>query len=115
MAKLSAEEKERIIKRDLPGYKIVENSPVDSADEAFDYVQPEAEADTPDIRALRRKYFGIADELANGPTSGAADSVGLTDDEIVTVEPENKSDVLDRGGRAKSVVISNGEVTGSQG
>jgi len=37
------------------------------------------------------------------------------EDEIVAVEPENKSDPLDRGGRAKSVIISNGEVTGSQG
>ncbi len=115
MAKLSTEEKEEIIKRDLPGYKIVEQAPLDSADEASEYSKPQPEAGTPDFRDLRRKYFGLVDELANGPDSGTSDTAPNDEDEIVTVEPENKSDALDRGGRAKSVVISNGEVTGSQG
>jgi hypothetical protein len=114
MAKLSAEEKHRIIKRDLPGYKIVEQSPEEAEDEAREYLKPPPEAGTPDFRELRRKYFGVSDELANGPDSGATDTA-VGEDEIVNVEPENKSDALDRGGRAKSVVISNGEVIGSQG
>lgn len=115
MAKLSTEEKDRIIKRDLPGYKIVEQSTEDSADEGLAYLKPQPDAGTPDFRELRRKYFGLVDEWANGPDSSASDAAVSDNDEIVTVEPENKSDALDRGGRAKSVVISNGEVTGSQG
>jgi hypothetical protein len=115
MGKLSTEEKDRIIKRDLPGYRIVEQSPEDSADAGPEYLKPQPEAGTPDIRELRRKYFGLENEWANGPDSSATDAAESGDDEIVTVEPENKSDALDRGGRAKAVVISNGEVTGSQG
>ena len=115
MGKLSTEKKDRIIKRDLPGYKIVEQSPEKSADEGPEYLKPQPEAGTPDIRELRRKYFGLVDEWANGPEASASDAPASGDDEIVTVEPENKSDALDRGGRAKAVVISNGEVTGSQG
>lgn len=118
MGKLSMADKERIIKRDLPGYKIVEQSDEDAADEAAESLKQPPEAGTPDIRALRRKYFGLVDEWANGPDTGASDAAVSDEDdedEIVAVEPENKSDPLDRGGRAKSVIISNGKVTGSQG
>lgn len=115
MAKLSTDEKDRIIKRDLPGYKIVEQEPADSSDEGLEYLKPQPEAGTPDFRELRKKYFGLADEWANGPDVNASDAAAGDDDEIVTVEPEKKTDALDRGARAKSVVISNGEVTGSQG
>lgn len=115
MGKLSMEEKDRIIKRDLPGYRIAEQTPEDSADEVSEHLKPQPETGTPDFRTLRRKYFGLVDEWANGPDSSASDAAVSDEDEIVTVEPENKSDALDRGGRAKSVVIANGEVTGSQG
>lgn len=115
MGKLSMAEKDQIIKRDLPGYRIVQQSPEDAADQLVESLKQPPEAGTPDIRELRRKYFGLVDEFANGPDNRASDAPISDDDEIVTVEPENKSDALDRGGRAKSVVISNGEVTGSQG
>ena len=115
MGKLSIEEKGRIIKRDLPGYKIVEQSRENAADEGLDNAKSEPEAGTPDYRDLRRKYFGLVDELANGPDTATTDAAGNNDDEIVTVEPENRADALDRGGRAKSIVIANGEVKGSQG
>ena len=112
MGKLSLQEKEEIIKRDLPGYRIVTPPEYDARD-SDETAKPEAEAITPEIRQLRRKYFGIADELSNGPTT--ADSAPETEDELVQVELENKPDELDRGSRVKSVVISNGEVKGSQG
>jgi hypothetical protein len=118
MGKLSTAEKEQIIKRDLPGYRIVEQSDEDPADEAVESLKQPPEAGTPDIRELRRKYFGLVDEWANGPDNSASDAAvsdESDEDEIVAVEPEKKSDPLDRGGRAKSVIISNGEVTGSQG
>jgi hypothetical protein len=115
MAKLSAEDKARIIKRDLPGYKIVEEVHDDASDEGSERIKPRPDAGTPDFRELRRKYFGQDEDWANGPDSSASDAAPSDDDEIVRVELENKSDALDRGGRAKSVVISKGEVTGSQG
>ena len=119
MTKLSNEEKDRIIKRDLPGFKLVEEEPRDSAEgSGQDDIKAQPDAGTPDFRELRRKYFG---ESAN--ESDAADAYKGTgnpgdesnDDEIVQVAPENTSDVLDRGSRAKSVVISRGEIKGSQG
>lgn len=115
MAKLSRDEKDRIIKRDIPGYQIVENLSEDVESDALEQSKPQPEATTPNIKELRRKYFGVADELANGPEPSAAEALEDNDDEIVVVQPENKSDALDRGGRAKAVVISNGEVTGMQG
>jgi hypothetical protein len=115
MSKLSWKDKDEIIKRDLPGYRIVHSKASESADVSAEETQPEADAGTPDIRELRRKYFGIADELSNGPAV-SADSVSDSDeDELVRVELENKPDELDRGSRAKSVLISGGEVKGSQG
>lgn len=114
MGKLSMDEKVRIINRDLPGYRIIEQSAEEADSDALEQSKPQPEAGTPSIPELRRKYFGLADEWTNGPDTNASDAPG-DDDEIVVVQPENKSDALDRGGRAKSVVISNGEVTGSQG
>jgi hypothetical protein len=113
MGKLSWEQKEEIIKRDLPGYRIVPPASEESADVSSAGLQSKPEAGTPEIRELRRKYFGIADELSNGPDT-AADAVA-DEDELVRVELENKPDDLDRGSRVKSVVISGGEVKGSQG
>ena len=115
MGKLSMDEKDRIIKRDIPGYRIVENPSEEAESDALEQSKAQPEAVTPSIKELRRKYFGLADEWANGPDSSASDAGGDGEDEIVVVQPENKSDALDRGGRAKAVVISNGEVTGMQG
>jgi hypothetical protein len=116
MSKLSMDEKERIIKRDLPGYKIVEELSGEAPGDTVNQTKPQPEGSTPTIEELRRKYFGAAGEWRNSADSNPSDSSGNSnDDEIVVVQPENKADALDRGARAKSVVISNGEVTGSQG
>jgi hypothetical protein len=112
MGKLSQKDKEEIIKRDLPGYRIVYSETSKTADSAAEAEHPDADAGTPDIQELRRKYFGVADEFSNGP---ASDSATTSDDELVQVELENKPDELDRGSRVKSVLISGGEVKGSQG
>jgi hypothetical protein len=37
------------------------------------------------------------------------------EDEMATVLPENSRDAFDRGGRAKSVIISGDKIKGSQG
>jgi hypothetical protein len=114
MSKLTTEEKDRIIRRDLPGYRLVQQSIEDSAADPLESARLQPEAGTPDIRELRRKYFGSVDEFANGPDASAVNAEN-DDDAIVNVESENKFDALDRGGRAKAVVITNGKVTGSQG
>lgn len=116
MAKLSQEEKDAIIKRDLPGYKALNTTNSGEGDANEDTrVNMQPDAGTPDFEALRRKYFGeSADSGADAEAHAAPDNPG-EDDELVQVEPENRSSPLDRGSRAKSVVISGGKVKGSQG
>ena len=111
MAKLSPEQKERIVKKYLPGYKIVSEAR-EGAGSTADTPERQVDAGTPDLEALKRKYFGDAGAV---PDAVAADSATDDDDEIVQVEPENRSNPLDRGSRAKSIVISGNEVKGSQG
>jgi hypothetical protein len=108
MAKLSPEEKEAIVKKYLPGYKIVSQAEQDTTAIA----DREVDAGTPDLEALKEKYFGNSGE---GADAVAADAGLDDDDEIVQVEPESRADPLDRGSRAKSIVISGNEIKGSQG
>ena len=108
MAKLSPEQKEAIVKKYLPGYKIVSKAEQDAT------ANPDREVDagTPDLEALKQKYFGNSVE---GADAAAADEDSDDGDEIVQVEPESRADPLDRGSRAKSIVISGNEIKGSQG
>lgn len=121
MAKLGKEDRDRIIKRDLPGYRVVEqrkSEADESADTATAPVRPEA--GTPDVAELRRKYFGSSDSAADSVSTGhnpGSNPGGYEEDEdeIVRVTPESVADPLDRGARAKSVIISRRGVKGSQG
>lgn len=122
MTKLSREEKNRIIKRDLPGYKLVEQVTHESTEDLLgrDALKQKPEAGTPNFRELRRKYFGTTEESAfesdAGPgQAGANPGNDSDDDEIVQVASETSADPLDRGNRPKAIVISEGEVKGSQG
>lgn len=122
MTKLSHKEKKRIIERDLPGYKLVEQVSHGSTEDLLgsETLKPKAEAGTPDFRALRRKYFGTTEESEFESDAGPGEGRGnpgndSNDDEIVQVAPETSADPLDRGARPKSIVISKGEVKGSQG
>jgi hypothetical protein len=108
MAKLSPEQKERIVKKYLPGYKIVSQAE-EEATEDSSYKQ--VDAGTPDLEALKQKYFGETGAAPDAVVADAADD----DDEIIQVEPEKRSNALDRGSRAKSIVISGNEIKGSQG
>ena len=110
MAKLTQEEKEEIVKRYLPGYKIVPKHDDTSSDNT---PSEQVDAGTPDLEALKQKYFGTAPEITE---SMVADSASTDDDdEIVQVEPERRSNPLDTSSRAKSIVISGNEIKGSQG
>jgi hypothetical protein len=122
MTKLSHEEKKRIIKRALPGYKLVEQAKRGSSEDLLEREtrRPKPDVGTPDFRELRRKYFGTTEDSEYESDAGPREAGGnpgndSDDDEIVQVAPENSADPLDRGARPKSVVISKGEVKGSQG
>jgi hypothetical protein len=111
MARLPTRDLERIIERDLPGYRLV------SRGSEGDAVAPQAEPDevAADIDTLREKYLGDAttEETRDAPE---ADRPNM-DDEIVTVEPHKPSDTFDPGARPKKVIVSgtSRRVIGSQG
>jgi hypothetical protein len=112
MARLPKRELESIIKRDLPGYRLM------SRGVEFDAPRSSAEPDevAPDIDALRHKFLG-GEEIANGDEQLGIDTGPNTDDEIVAVQPDKPGDPFDRGSRPKKVVVSGRtrRVIGSQG
>ena len=91
----------------------------------------EAEEVSPDVDALRRKYFGRSNpgtsdaSSSTEPEGAAAEPAAETDsaddedteDQIVAVEPEAPADPWDQGSRAKTVVVSGKDrkVIGTQG
>jgi hypothetical protein len=124
MAKMNKEELERVIARDLPGYKVSRQSKVERAAEAAETSEGSrdlaaAVGGGSDRRSeLRRKYLGLsADEgeaAAVGSNPGQDDDSD-DDEEIVAVEPEAANHPWDRGARPKAVVIKNKKVIGMQG
>jgi len=130
MAKLSKQEIEEIVQRDMPGYKVVQHE--EGADERAVEANPDEVA--PDIDTLREKYLGDSENTAsegsnpggegNEPTPVEADAENPpdsdednTDDAIVAVQPEQISDPFDHASRPKTVVVSGKDrrVIGSQG
>jgi hypothetical protein len=117
MAKLSKEEIEEIVERDMPGYKVVQH------EEGTDERAPEAGVDevAPDIDTLREKYLGKTEnpghEADTSPTTDADDDEADADDAIVAVQPNETADAFDHAARPKSIVVSGKDrrVIGSQG
>jgi hypothetical protein len=114
MAKMKKEQVERIISRELPGYRLRQASEtIDSSRR----ITSAAEATTPEIGQLMRK-FGLSAEsagISDGGSSGTSNGDSV-DDEIALVEQTNAADPLSRGNRPKAKVLSaNGKVIGSQG
>ena len=115
MAKLTKEQAAQIVAKELKGFRVTSASP--SAMDAFKGMRASAEASTPDLAALRRKYLKQStpesDEMPNG-----RDWNNIVDDDvIVTVEPENPADPFSRAARPKTKIISSTKKTiiGSQG
>jgi hypothetical protein len=112
MARLTQRELEEIVKRDLPGYRIVRRS----GEETPTHAEPDEAA--PPIEELQKKYFGEeeggAGSDAPNPGNERAES---TEDEILTVEPEQAVDPYDHSARPKTIVVSGDErrIIGSQG
>jgi hypothetical protein len=130
MAKLSREEIEHIVERDMPGYKVVEHQ--EGVDEREVQAAPDEVA--PDIETLRQKYLGDADGAREESNPGndaddttensadpnrddANDDDDSTEDSIIAVQPKETADPFDHVGRPKAVVVSGKDrrIVGSQG
>jgi hypothetical protein len=122
MAKPPKETIERIVRREMPGYKPVEKKSESSNRDST--TRPRA--DTPDVQALREKYLRRRPASSDDrPTARRRDSARQSssaeadEDAIVAVEPEDRSrdGQLPGGGRSKRVVISGEkkEIIGRQG
>jgi hypothetical protein len=123
MARLSRKEIDEIIKSELPGYRVASLSKKRSA--AANVTGRDsvgADAVTPALAKLREKYLGRERAAVSNNPHGGADAVeefetdGDEDDVIVPVEPDDR-DPLDRGARAKSVVVlaKDKKIIGRQG
>jgi hypothetical protein len=117
VARLSRHELERIVARDLSGYRLAEPPPSAAAD-----IQPETmlppEDNTPDLETLHRKYRASQAAAARPPeVSADIDAEAQVEDAIVTVVPETTADPSSRAAGPKTVVISGKEkrVIGTQG
>jgi hypothetical protein len=116
MARLPRRELEQIVKRDLPGYRLVSRG--GEGGDSGSHAEPDEVA--PDIDALRRKYLGDEgepDRLASAARGAPADYAEDDDDEIITVQADRPRDPLDSGARPKKVVVSgkSKRIIGSQG
>jgi hypothetical protein len=100
MARLSDEELNEIVERDLPGHRVVRRKGEDAGADA-DPARLDVDEVSPDLAELREKYLGDA-----SPDAVPEDLGENTDDEIVIVESTDPADPLDHGSRPKAVVVS---------
>jgi hypothetical protein len=129
MARMSKNDLEGIVERDLPGYTLASTEAAD----AERRVDGEADDVGTDIDSLRAKYLGT-DEGDEGTTTRAKrkpsprkrtrknnakarDKTEATDDEIVAVQPKDAADPFDHAVRPKTIVVSgeDNKIIGSQG
>jgi hypothetical protein len=116
MSKLSREDLEEILERELPGYRLAPSREETDAPSAM----PAVDEATPDLEALRQKFLGAdASEAAEQPSrtsAGSEDSVE-PEDSIIAVEPKEATDPWDQSRRPKVVIVSGKDrrVIGTQG
>jgi hypothetical protein len=118
MAKMSEEDLDEIIKRDLPGFKVAKR--IDELDSRT--AEADADASSPLIDELKRKFLGKTDgddsalDAGNSPDAEAEADDEL-EDEIVAVEPESGTDPTDQRSHSKVAVVSGKDqrVIGTQG
>lgn len=120
MAKMSEEDLDEIIKRDLPGFKVAKR--IDGLDSRAAEMDPDATS--PLIDELRRKFLGRSlrvpgddSALDSGGSEAATDTDVEIEDEIVAVEPESGTDPTDQRSHSKVAVVSGKDqrVIGTQG
>ena len=105
MGKIKKEDLESIVKRDMPGFRVASKGTDKDAIDAAGR-RPAADAETPDLQALREKYLSRDRQKYSRPAPDAAPADEPDDDEIVTVEPSDDTDARDRARRSKAVVVS---------
>ncbi len=103
-----------LVEEQLPNFRFVERVTADSPAQ-----RTVADAVTPDLETLRRKFLGQDSPATRRRRARpAAEPAPVTDAgehaDIVLVEPKNARS-RDRGAGAKTVVISKGEIIGMQG
>lgn len=119
--KLSNEELEEIIEKDLPGHRMSRKSFRNKSEE-MDSIQPpdneKPEAASPDLQRLREKYFGSADAVESEEkerTVKGLDSQEFeksdeeSEDIIVSVKPKQSFGMRDDSSQLKAAVISGSE------
>jgi hypothetical protein len=117
MARMKDEDLERIVRRDMPGYRLTPKSKAAAGMDAS-RGRPRVDAGTPDLETLRRKYASRDFQTSAASSDQVGGGVANADDDaIVTVERESGADPLDPGSRPKAVVISgrNNRIVGKQG
>lgn len=92
---------EDLVKKSMPGWRVV------TEDVTADSVESDADSQSIDLAALRRKYLG--NEAADSVDSG-----GNAPTKIVVVEPENADAYHRRSGR-KAIVVADDKIIGAQG
>jgi hypothetical protein len=120
MAKMARKDLERIVRKEMPGYRLARKpKPGRAAADARASARRAApEARTPSLDALKRKYLGA--DAAPAPkkaTRGADTKKRRGADRIVAVEPESAAHPWDRAARPKAVVVSGKDkkIVGRQG
>jgi len=121
MAKMKKEEIESIVRRNMPGFRVASKAgPRAAADAAKN--RAAADANTPDLDALRRKFLRgdsqtAAGRDANRRKAAAPQVPQVDDDEIIAIEPTDALDARDRATRSKAIVVSgrSKRIVGKQG
>lgn len=129
MSRMTDEEINDIIERELPGYRMSRSKLDTGEQDAMPSVaRAKSDASTPALEKVRAKYLGKREGKSrsarstksrrsrSAPRDEVNPDLVADDDVIVAVEPSDR-DPLDRGARAKSVVVSAKEkrIIGRQG
>jgi hypothetical protein len=123
MAKMKKGELEKVVRRDMPGYRLARKAKARKGTDRA-RTRPAAAAGTPDLETLRRKYAarsrpatGAASDVSARTAAARRAADGDNDDEIVAIEPESAPHPWDRAARPKAVVVSarDKRIVGKQG
>ncbi len=99
---------EQVAQKAKPNWKPV---PANTGQDGNDILPSAADAQTPELEALHRKYFGASTEALTSAVR-AVKSKPVKKSKMVVMEPKNAVDA--RQGR-KTVLVEDGKVIGEQG
>lgn len=102
--KFTDEELEEIVAKVMPSYRVVRQEPTDMAD------APPAEASSPSLDALRRKYLG-EEAVTDAAVRGEIEEP----DTMLVVEPKTPEDRVHGAGQKVLMLNKDGKIIGMQG